>query len=81
MSTPKKRPYNSKSRQTQSQKTKNRILASAKMLFESKGFDKVTIDEIAREAQVSAPSIYSIFQSKRGILLGLMDEALSTRTV
>jgi hypothetical protein len=26
---------------------------------------------------VSAPSIYSIFQSKRGVLLGLMDEAFS----
>lgn len=77
MSTSKKRSYNSESRQAQSQKTKNRILASAKMLFESKGFEKVTIEEIAREAQVSAPSIYSIFQSKRGVLLGLMDEALS----
>lgn len=77
MSIPKKRSYNSESRQAQSQETKNRILASAKMLFESKGFEKVTIEEIAREAQVSAPSIYSIFQSKRGVLLGLMDEALS----
>lgn len=77
MSISKKRSYNSESRQTQSQKTKNRILASAKMLFESKGFEKVTIEEIAKEAYVSAPSIYSIFQSKRGVLLGLMDEALS----
>ncbi len=76
MSIPKKRSYNSESRQAQSLKTKNRILASAKMLFESKGFESVTIDEIAREAQVSTPSIYSIFQSKRGVLLGLMDEAL-----
>src|SRR3989338_5864160 len=77
MSTPKKRSYSSKSRQVQSKKTKNRILASAKMLFESKGFEKVTIEEIALEAQVSAPLIYSIFQSKRGVLLGLIDEALS----
>ncbi len=77
MSTPKKRSYNSESRQAQSQKTKNRILAAAKMLFESKGFEQATIEEIAREAQVSIPSIYSIFQSKRGVLLGLMDEALS----
>ncbi len=76
MSITKKRPYNSKSRQARSHETKNRILASAKMLFESKGFEKVTIEEMAREAQVSAPSIYSIFQSKRGVLLGLMDEAL-----
>ena len=77
MTTPKKRSYNSDSRQAQSQKTKNRILAITKMLFESKGFEAVTIEEIAREAQVSAPLIYSIFQSKRGILLALMDEALS----
>ena len=77
MSTPKKRSYNSESRQAQSQKTKNRILASAKMLFEAKGFENVTIEEIAQEAQVSSPSIYAIFQSKRGVLLGLMDEALS----
>lgn len=77
MSTSKKRPYNSESRQAQSQETKKRILASAKKLFESKGFEKVTIEEIAWKAKVSAPSIYSIFQSKRGILLGLMDEALS----
>lgn len=77
MSVRKKRSYNSESRKVQSQKTKNRILASAKMLFESKGFEEVTINEIAQEAQVSAPSIYTIFQSKRGVLLGLMDEALS----
>ena len=76
MSTPKKRPYNSSSRKAQSQKTKNRILACAKMLFESKGFETVTIEEIAQEAQVSAPCIYALFQSKRGVLLGLMDEAL-----
>ena len=76
MSTQKKRSYNSGSRQMQSQNTKNRILDSAKILFESKGFAKVTIEEIAREAQVSGPSIYAIFQSKRGVLLGLMDEAL-----
>src|SRR5438105_14314871 len=77
MSISKKRPYKSESRQTQSQQTKIRILASAKMLFESKGFEEVTIHEIAREAHVSAPCIYTIFQSKRGVLLGLMDEALS----
>ena len=76
MATIKKRSYNSASRQAQSQKTRNRILASAKMLFESKGFEQVTIEEIDCEAQVSPPSIYSIFQSKRGVLLGLMDEAL-----
>lgn len=73
----KKRSYHSESRQAQSQETKKRILDSAKKLFETKGFASVTIEEIAWGAGVSAPSIYSIFQSKRGVLLSLMDEALS----
>lgn len=76
MSTPKKRSYHSKTRQLKSEQTRGRILAVAKMLFESKGFEKVTIDEIARQSQVSTPLIYSIFESKRGVLLALMDEAL-----
>lgn len=73
----KKRIYHSDLRTQQSQETKSRIMASAKQLFESKGFDQVTIDEIAVAAQVSAPSIYAIFKSKRGILFTIMDEALS----
>ncbi len=64
MSTTKKRVYNSASRLAQSQKTKNRILSSAKKLFESTGFDKITIEEIAHRAQVSAATIYSIFSIK-----------------
>lgn len=72
----KKRAYNSKSRQVQAQKTKDCIITAAKKLFESKGFDKVTIEQIAHHAEVSAPSIYSLFQSKVGILRALMDSAL-----
>ena len=37
----------------------------------------MTIEEIAQKAEVSSPSIYAIFQSKRGILLAMMDLALS----
>ena len=74
----KNRTYYSELRTQQSQETKRRIMASAKQLFESKGFDQVTIHEIAESAQVSAPSIYAIFKSKCGILSTIMDEALST---
>jgi len=73
---PQKRAYNSSARQIQAQKTKDRILTSAKKLFESKGFDKVTIGQIAQHAEVSVPSIYALFQSKIGILRALMDTAL-----
>jgi len=77
MSTPQKRVYDSSSRKREAQKTKNRILDSAKALFEERGFEKVTIQDIAQKANVSAPSVYAIFLSKRGVLLALMDEAFS----
>lgn len=56
--------------------TRCRILVSAKLLFQSKGFEAVTIEEMAQAASVSAPTIYGLFQSKRGVLRALMDEAL-----
>lgn len=72
----KKRTYKSVARNTQAAQTKARILASAKNLFESEGFEYVTIEKIAQTANVSIPTIYSLFQSKRGVLRALMDEAL-----
>lgn len=71
-----KRSYNTDSRQAQAQKNRERILATAKILFESHGFNKVTIEHIAQSAEVSAASIYAIFQSKTGILRALIDTAL-----
>jgi len=48
------------------------------MLFREQGFEGVTIEQLAKAADVSAPTIYALFQSKRGILKALMDEALPT---
>ena len=76
MALPPKRTYDSSARQHQAQQTKERILKTAKKLFESKGFDAVTIGHIAEKADVSEPIIYSLFQSKIGILRVLMDTAL-----
>lgn len=72
-----KRRYNIENRQAQSKQTKDKILSSAKMLFESQGFDGVTIDLIAKDAGVSVPTVYSLFKSKTGILKALIDNALS----
>lgn len=72
----KKRPYKSLTRNTQAAQTRASILNSAKNLFESEGFEHVTIEKIAQAANVSIPTIYSLFQSKRGVLRALMDEAL-----
>jgi len=78
MSKYKKRVYVSETRQVQATQTRSRILESAKKLFQSEGIECVTIEKLAEVARVSAPTIYSLFQSKRGILRVLMDEALPT---
>lgn len=72
----KKRVYNSEGREAQAAKTRQRILESAKRLFLKEGFDRVTIGKLAEAAEVSSPTIYAIFQSKRGVLQELIDEAL-----
>ena len=74
MSKSKKRPYRSISRNAQAAQTKKRILEAAKILFESEGFEYATIEKIAQVAAVATPTVYSLFQSKRGILRALMDE-------
>lgn len=76
MSEVKKRTYRSDARNTQAAQTRARILSSAQNLFEAEGFEHVTIEKIALAANVSMPTIYSLFQSKRGVLRALMDEAL-----
>lgn len=74
MSKSKKRPYKSESRTAQAAETKKRILAAAKNIFELEGFEYATIEKIAQAANVSIPTVYSLFQSKGGILRALMDE-------
>lgn len=76
MSEMKKRPYKSASRNIKAAQTRDRILISAKNLFETEGFECVTIEKIAQTAEISVPTIYSLFQSKRGLLRTLMDEVL-----
>ncbi|MBM3192982.1 MAG: TetR/AcrR family transcriptional regulator [Chlamydiae bacterium] len=79
MSKIKKRTYTSSSRNEQAALTKDRVLQSAKKLFELDGFEDVTIEKIAKKAEVSIPTVYALFQSKRGVLRALMDEALPSK--
>ncbi len=74
--TQEKRTYFSESRDTQAAQTRSRILEASKELFCGEGFDRVTINMIAKAAQVSMPTVYAIFKSKRGVLQALIDEAL-----
>lgn len=76
MSNSKKRAYKSEGRQAQAALTKQRILEEAKKLFHENGVDAVTIEVIAQASEVSTPTIYALFQSKRGLLRALIDNAL-----
>ena len=72
-----KRPYHSPTRRRQAEATRNRILRSGRTLFVTRGYGKTTIGAIAKHAGVSAPTIYHTFESKRGILLALLDQMAS----
>ncbi|WP_313893140.1 TetR/AcrR family transcriptional regulator [Psychrobacillus sp.] len=58
-----------KSKQEQrSEETKNQILKSAGKLFAKKGYDSVTIREIAKDAGCSHTTIYLYFKDKAALL-------------
>jgi TetR/AcrR family transcriptional regulator len=48
------------------------ILESAKKVFAAKGYLKATMDEIAREAEVTKPTIYLYFKTKDDLFFTLM---------
>ena len=61
---------------------RNQVLTFAKKRFERFGFNKTTVDEIARDAGISKRTLYQEFESKEKILEELfMFEALSVRKV
>jgi AcrR family transcriptional regulator len=68
------RPYKSLARQRQAADTRRRIVDAAGRLLKSEGYAGMTIEAIAKRAEVSAPSVYAIFRSKTGILIALLDQ-------
>jgi AcrR family transcriptional regulator len=70
---PVKRPYHSPKREHQARQTREQIVGAARRLFARDGFAKTTVEAIAREAGVSAQTVYASVGSKRGIVLALLD--------
>ncbi len=68
-----KRPYMSDHRRDLAQRTREKILASARELFRDQGYGATTIQEIAARAAVAVPTVYASFGGKRAILLRLLD--------
>jgi len=70
-----KRSYKSPLRQRQANDTRRRIVQATWQLLRSEGYDGMTVEAIARRAEVSAQSVYALFKSKAGILTELLDQS------
>jgi len=55
---------------------KNDILLAAKKLFLKKGFDSVTMEEIAQKSEFTRITIYSYFKNKLDVFIYILFEAL-----
>lgn len=69
------RPYHSPRRLEQAEATRQAILQAARKLFAERGYQATTLQAIAREAEVSVPTIYVVFGSKAAILSALVKSA------
>ena len=56
--------------------TKQRILGAAVSLFQERGFDNTSFEEVAEEANVSRATVFNYFPSKRDLLRGIAIEEL-----
>jgi AcrR family transcriptional regulator len=61
-------------RERQVLRKKEEILAAATRVFAVKGFSAATTKDIANEADIGESTLYNYFDSKREIMLAIMDE-------
>ncbi|MFT0180221.1 TetR/AcrR family transcriptional regulator [Pseudomonas benzopyrenica] len=62
-------------RERQKELRRTAISAAAVMLFQRQGFRETTVEQIAREAGVSAPTVFKYFGSKHEIILEMIKES------
>jgi AcrR family transcriptional regulator len=55
-------------RERKTLETHRRILAAARALFEEKGFEAATVDEICARANLSAKTFFNYFATKQGVV-------------
>src|SRR3954466_8214411 len=71
-----KRAYDTRSRQEQALRTRNRIIETAEQRFVRDGYPATTIASIAADADVSADTIYKSFGGKPGLVRAIRAKAL-----
>lgn len=72
---PGRRRYDSLRRTAQAQETRADIARAARRLFVSQGWAVTTVREVAREAGVSAPTVYAAYGNKAELTRALADTA------
>jgi AcrR family transcriptional regulator len=63
-----RRRYDASGRRARAFRTRHEIVEAARRLFEQHGYSGTTVADVAREAQVSAETIYRAFGSKAALL-------------
>src|SRR5437764_464693 len=53
---------------------RGRILAAARELIAERGYDGLTMRDLAQASRVSVPTLYNLFGGKQAILLGELEE-------
>jgi AcrR family transcriptional regulator len=71
-------PYPPRQRRASHEDVRRRVLHAARREFAAKGFDGVSLDQIAGAAGFSKGAVYSNFATKSDLFLALMDESVST---
>src|SRR4051794_24264175 len=62
------RPYNLGARTVSVAETREKVIGAARQLFAEAGFHRVSLDVIARRADVARATVYHQFGSKLGVL-------------
>lgn len=68
------RAYRSPMRTRGAALTRQRIVEAGRARLAAEGYEGMTVEAIAKDAGVSAQTVYAVFGSKRGILAGILEQ-------